>query len=196
MVRMASGSGGKNEQRIMKGKMIKCLIFGALLLAGSAIVVSCGKDDSTPAVASEFTGNQTVYALQAASDYPISGTVTFRERKDASTTIDIALTGVTDNDQHPVHLHLGDLTTANANIAALLMPVTGKDGKSSTKVSQLSDESTVTYADLIALAACVKIHLGSTGAEADVILAAGNIGSSAAKSTPGGRLGIAVCKSK
>ena len=48
------------------------------LFLGIALLTACQKSE----VVSEFTGSQTTYALQAGSSYPISGTVTFQERKD------------------------------------------------------------------------------------------------------------------
>lgn len=70
----------------------------------------------------------------------------------------------------------------------------GKTGKSKTTVTQLADETQVSYADLIKLkAACIKIHLSDSGPSKDVVLVAGNIGANSTNS--GGRFGVAVCKS-
>src|SRR5271154_4839330 len=65
----------------MQGKMKKLLVF----LVGTALCVACQSSDNN--VTSVFTGNQSTYALQQASAYSISGTVTFKERKDGATTI-------------------------------------------------------------------------------------------------------------
>jgi hypothetical protein len=158
---------------------------------GIALFAGCQKSDAV----SEFTGNQSTYALQPGSQYAITGNATFKERKDGTTTIVIALKGITDNDQHPVHLHLGDISTDKALVAAWLTPVAGATGASETTISQLADGTTVSYKDLTKLAACVKVHLASVGQEANIILAAGNVGSSSAKVSSSGRLGVAVCKS-
>ena len=77
-----------------------------------------------------------------------------------------------------------------------MTPVAGKTGKSQTIFTKLSDESSIDYQRLIQLQACVKIHLGDVGADRDVVLAAGNIGSAVTKPIPGGRTGVAVCKSE
>jgi len=166
-------------------------LLGFLLLI--ALFAACQNNE---VVTSDFTGNQSTYALQAGSTYPVNGTIIFKERKDGSTTIAISLAGITDSNEHPVHLHLGDMTTDKAAIAALLAPVAGKTGQSETIIKQLADETKVTYSDLIKLSACVKIHLASVGNEANIILAAGNIGAAGLKANPGGRTGIAVCSSK
>jgi hypothetical protein len=143
---------------------------------------------------SDFTGNETTYALQAGSTYNISGTVTFKEKIGGSTLAVVNLTGTEGNLQHPVHLHLGELSTDGASVAALLNPVLGKTGVSETTITKLADESTITYTQIIALQACVKVHLAAAGSERDIILAAGNIGSSKGAIT--GRMDIGVCKSE
>jgi hypothetical protein len=163
-------------------------IAGMVMLV--ALAIACKPNENT----SEFTGNQTVYALQQASQYVVSGTVTFKEKRDGSALLAIDLTGTSGNSKYPVHLHLGDLTTQGASVAALLNPLDGNLGKSETTITQLADETIVTYASLIKLGACVKIHLAESGAGRDVILAAGNVGASATKSSANGRLGVAVCQ--
>ena len=143
---------------------------------------------------SEFTGNESSYALLAGSTYPISGTATFKEKTDGSTLITISVTGTEGEIQHPVHLHLGNIASPDADVSALLNPVLGKTGTSETVINKLADESAVTYKQLIELAACVKIHLAASGPDKNIILAAGNIGKSADVSE--GRLKIGVCKSE
>ncbi len=143
---------------------------------------------------SEFTGNETTYALQAGSTYNINGTVTFKEKIGGGTLAVINLTGTEGDLQHPVHLHLGEISTLGTNVAALLNPVLGKTGISETVITKLADESTITYNQIIALEACVKVHLAAAGSERDIILAAGNIGSS--KGLTSGRQSIGVCKSE
>jgi hypothetical protein len=163
-------------------------IMGFVMMV--AVIGACVPNEST----SEFTGNQTIYALQQASNYTVSGTVTFKEKRDGSAVVTIDLTGTSGNAKYPVHLHLGDLTTEGASVAALLNPLVGNVGKSETTLTQLADETAVTYASLIRLNACVKIHLSDSGPEKDIVLAAGNVGAASTKSA-NGRLGMAVCQS-
>jgi hypothetical protein len=144
---------------------------------------------------SEFTGNEIVYSLQQGSVYTISGIVTLKERKDGSTQILVDLKGTEGNIQLPVHLHLGDLSQADADVAALLNPVDARTGKSETNLKRLANEEAITYAELTELIACIKIHLAETGPDRDIILAGGNIGAALQFST-GGRYGIGVCKSE
>ncbi len=143
---------------------------------------------------SEFTGNETTYALQAGSTYNISGTVIFKEKVGGSTLAVVNLTGTEGNLQHPVHLHLGEISTPGTDVAALLNPVLGETGISETLITKLADETEITYSQIIALEACVKIHLAAAGPERDIILAGGNIGS--AKGSISGRQDIGICKSE
>lgn len=171
-------------------KGMKTLIYTAL---AGALLWACQEREA--AQPSDFTGNESAYALMAGSDYPVSGTVTFKEKKDGTTQISIALTGTDGNIQMPVHLHLGNTATDAAAVAAFLTPVTSKNGVSETLLTRLGDETPITYEQLITMNACIKIHLGEAGPDKDIIIAAGDIGK-AAESASSGRIGISVCKSE
>ncbi len=86
-----------------------------------------------------------------------------KEKRDGTTQVVVKLTGTSGESKLPVHLHLGDISTPGADVAALLNPVNSKTGTSETILKQLADESEVTYSDLIKLDACVKIHLPDVG---------------------------------
>lgn len=141
-----------------------------------------------------FTGNEVIYNLQAGSTYAISGLLTLKERTDGSTLISIELDGTEGDVQHPVHLHMGDLGEADAAIAALLTPVAAKTGKSETILTQLADESAISYDELVQLSASIKIHLAEAGPGRDVILAGANIGAAIMSNNSNARVGIAVCQ--
>lgn len=151
---------------------------------------------SAPDAESVFTGNETTYDLQSGSAHGVTGTIIFKERRDGKVTASVQLTGTSGTQKHPVHLHLGNLSTPDADIALLLNPVDASTGRSETTFNMLSDESVVTYSALRSLEASVKIHLGEVGDDRNVILAAGNIGASFTKANPTGRTGIATCKSE
>ncbi|NJM24338.1 MAG: hypothetical protein HC859_01220 [Bacteroidia bacterium] len=166
-------------------------ILGLLLLAG--MWAAC-QDAATEK--DEFTGNEVVFALQPGSEYNVSGTITFKERIDHTTVALVTVSGTEGALEHPVHLHLGDITAADADVALLLNPVLGSTGRSETTIATLADETPVSYSDLANLNACIKIHLGASGPERDIILAGGNIGTAAAND-PSGRLGsFGKCKSE
>ena len=162
---------------------------------GVTVLVSLLACQEKEDLKTEFTGNETVYALLQASDYNVSGTVTFRERLDGSALIDVEMSGTEGPVEHPVHLHLGDISTPSADVAALLSPVEGTTGKSITVLTRMADESPVSYKELLALNACIKIHLSATGENRDIILAGGNIGAASLKDASTGRIGFATCKS-
>jgi hypothetical protein len=154
-----------------------------------------GCDTSQEAADTSFTGNEITYTLYQASDYPVSGVVTLKERTDGTTQAELTLTGTEGNVWHPVHLHFGAVED-DGNIALLLSPVLGKTGKSSTHIAELADGTEMTYQDMVGMDASVKIHLSDTGADYFVILAGGDIGAAFEKSkgTVAGRLYINVCK--
>lgn len=168
---------------------------GLSVILGCVLFMSgCQSNDS--ALDSAFTGNQATYDLQSGSIHGVKGTVVFKERKDGAITSLIQLQGTSGSGKHPVHLHIGDLSTPDADIALLLNPVLASTGRSETRITMLADETTLTYSQLADFAASIKIHLGDVGADRSVILAAGNIGLSFTKANPTGRTGIAVCKSE
>lgn len=161
------------------------------VLVVAALASACQENEV--AQQSEFTGNESTYALLSGSTYPISGTVTFKERTDHTTQINVSITGTEGSIKHPVHLHLGTISSPDADVTALLNPVTGSTGTSETILSKLADETSITYDQLVALTACVKIHLSDAGEDKNIILAAGNIG--AADASKAGRERISVCNS-
>jgi hypothetical protein len=166
-------------------------IFPALLLV--IIAVSCHEPDP---VSKEFTGNEMVHALLPGSTYNVSGSVIIKEKTDGYSLIRIELTGTEGDIEHPVHLHVGNIETPDAAILAMLNPVKGKTGISETTFNQLSDETLITYQELIHLDASIKVHLSASGPEKDIVLAAGNIGSNiGGHEHHGGRVDVAVCRS-
>jgi hypothetical protein len=163
-----------------------------LSIVGGLLVLACLEDDR---INKDYTGNETVYSLQQGSAYAVDGTVTFMEKTDGSTVVVVALSGTEGSVEHPVHLHLGNIAEPGADVAALLNPVLGKSGLSETTLNLLSDETEVTYKELIKMNACIKVHLAASGPDRDIILAGGNVGSAAVIDATSGRLGIGVCKS-
>ncbi len=164
------------------------LIFTLCIVA---VLISCQENEVTK---SDFTGKEITYQLLPGSSYAISGTVNVKEKKDGSSLIRIELTGTEGELFHPVHLHLGDITTPDSDVAALLNPVKSSTGISETILTMLADESTISYAQILELNASIKVHLGASGPDKNIILAAGNIGEASARDVAGGRTGVAVCK--
>lgn len=163
------------------------------LLLATVFFMGCGDDSSSNF--DEFTGRETSFDLVQASDFPISGTVTFKEKTDLSLQVTVSLNGTEGNISHPVHLHYGNLSTPDAEIAVLLNDLDAVTGESETTLSVLSDETEFRYDDLLNFEGSVKIHFSATGDGRNIVLAGGNIGIAADKGNPGGRLNITVCKS-
>lgn len=155
-------------------------------LIAMVVLAGCQKNEAV----SEFTGNQASYGLVQASQYAVSGTVTFKERKDGATTVLIQLKGTDGTIQLPVHLHLGDVTSNGAAVAAVLTPAYAKTGASETVISQLADQTKISYKDLLKLSAYINIHASATGPESAVILAAGDIGVNGTKISSSSRIGV------
>src|SRR5688572_26006102 len=133
--------------------------------------LACAQDDLDLQKESILTGREITYALESGSEYNVSGTAVLKERKDLSTEITITLNKSFDgNAQFPVHLHLGDVTTNKADIAASLQPVNAQNGVSETLLTILADESKVTFNDIKQMNACIKVHLSATGPEKDIVL--------------------------
>jgi hypothetical protein len=169
---------------------MKNLILGILV---GTWLISCNETESPN---NEFTGNETVYALEQGSAYNVSGTVIIKEKVDGTAFIEVNLSGTEGGIEHPTHLHMGNISTPGADVAALLNPVTGKTGRSETHLTQLADESAISYSELVNLNACIKVHLASSGPDRDIILAGGNIGMATIPDVSGGRIGFGVCKSE
>lgn len=162
--------------------------FLLILLTG---LISCSSDDEVPSV---YTSNEVIYSLEAGSQFPISGTATVKERTTGDLEFIIQLNGTDGDIEHPVHLHYGDVSTPDAEIAAMLNPVFGETGQSITVFNKLGDETPFSFEYLENFNGHIKVHQDS-GPNKDVILAYGNIGIASSQST-NGRISIAICKSE
>ena len=168
--------------------------FGVLVIFCSLGLWSCDNKSSQDEE-DLYTGREIVYDLLQTSEFPISGNVTFKERTDNAVEVDVMLNGTDGNVFHPVHLHYGDINVPDADIAFLLNDLKGSDGESVTVVKTLSDESTFTFDMLQEFDGSVKVHLGATGTDADIVIAGGNIGINQ-NDLSTGRKKVATCKSE
>lgn len=119
-------------------KVIPMFLFGALLM-------SCDSDDDV--IDDGFHGETKEYAVQAAPGSSIEGTILFTENEDGSTTIDLALEGTVEGESYPSSLRLNS-AAQGGEVALSLEPVDAPTGASTTTVSKLDDETTVSYEDL------------------------------------------------
>lgn len=143
-------------------KVIPMFLFGALLM-------SCDSDDDV--IDDGFHGETKEYAVQAAPGSTLEGTILFTENEDGSTTIDLALDGTVEGESYPASLRLNSAAEAG-EVALSLEPVDAPTGASTTTVSQLDDETTVTYEDLANFDGHLSVQVaGEEGAETLVAFA-------------------------
>ena len=122
-----------------------------------------------------LTGNSTGYELSSAGGSVVSGTVTFFERKNETTLVEISLTGTSGGDSHPAHIHTNDVISGGGIIIGLTS-VDGITGKSLTQVEALDDETPVTYNEMIDINGHVNVHKSSNDLS---VIANGNVGGNA-----------------
>ena len=138
----------------MKKENLVILLVLFIVLAFT--LSSCKKDDPVAA--------QTTYALAVKDELGVSGTATFIETSNTTTTINIVLNG-SPSGTHPAELSIGS-AVENGKAAFVLNPVDGT-GKSSTVVNS-------PYKDLIEYDGSIKVTKSSL--EPTIILAIGDIG--------------------
>lgn len=174
--------------------ILRSVLTSAVLLFFTAASFSSCQNDKTSAE-THFTGKEVTYTLFQGSDLNVHGTVTFKEKVNGFAEVEVHLEGTEGDITHPAHLHLGDMSLHHAHIGAVLTPLDARTGISVTALKTLSDETTVTYKDLLNMEAFVSIHLDAAGAGRDVILAAGNIGKYGERFKHG-KLEVGVCQSE
>lgn len=132
----------------------------AAFVATTFFATSCSDDDVSDPI--NPIGDSKEYILETVSNSGVSGTVTFMRNEDNSTTIEIDLTGTTTGQIYPVHIH-HNAYVVGGDIALTLNPVDGETGESTTIISKLDDESTISYTDLLTFNGYFDVHLGETG---------------------------------
>jgi hypothetical protein len=141
-------------------------------------IFSCGSDSEENNI---YTGETITYSLFSGSEVGSAGQVEFRERTDGAVDVIVTLDFFTGGGKYPVHLHYGDLSNPDAPQATLLSDFDGNTGKSVTTISVLADETPFTFQNVKNFDGSIKMHLANTGADYDVIISAGNIGSNESK---------------
>ena len=137
------------------------------------LMFGCSEKD-TPE--SDYTGRSISYDLYSGNTAGVPGVVEFKERTDKSIDIIITLDDLDGKGMLPAHLHFGDLSEADNPQAALLNSYDVEKGSSITNIKQLADDTTFPFERVENFDGCVKVHLGHSGDDYNVIVAAGNIG--------------------
>lgn len=122
----------------------------------------------------ELTGESQEYALGPVSDPGISGTATFAERVNGYTLVTVALTGTSEGNSHPSHIHHNS-AAEGGGIAVDFNPIDGGTGISRTNLRALNDATPITYTGLLDFNGFVNVHLSAT--ELSTLIAQGDIGS-------------------
>ncbi|HEX8038071.1 MAG TPA: CHRD domain-containing protein [Chryseosolibacter sp.] len=157
--------------------MKKLMMFWMVaLIALFQFAAGCKEDDENPSSARART-----YTLGELSGSGVSGSVTFTKVDAATTRVAIALTGTSEGNTHPAHIHSGNASTGGP-IVLDLNPVDGATGKSETMVTALNNGTAIVYEDLIAFDGHVNVHKSAT--ELGVMIAQGNIGSNVSTPAP------------
>ncbi|MDC6350288.1 hypothetical protein PP178_01895 [Zeaxanthinibacter sp. PT1] len=139
-----------------------------LALIVFAVFSSCQKDDEPVEV---FRSKE--YTLRPVGSSKVSGTVTFTEKKDGTTSVLVALNN-SSTDVHPAFIYYND-EAKGGEVAVTLKSIDCSCQSSTTEVSKLATGIRLTYEDLLRFNGHVKVHLSDTKME--TILVQGNIGS-------------------
>ncbi|MFA0962147.1 hypothetical protein AB9P05_10090 [Roseivirga sp. BDSF3-8] len=150
--------------------------FGLVMV--TLVFAGCSDDDGGPIPTDGITGEGIVYRLNPGEGSNASGTVSFYRLTNGLVRVTIGLENTVPGGEHPAHLHYGSASLDNTLMAAMLNPVDGDTGISTTDVDVLADDSDFTFDDLLAFDGHVKVHLDA-GAGYTTILAVGDIGANA-----------------
>ena len=120
-----------------------------------------------------LTGSSEDYSLFSKSDPGVSGMATFAERVNGETLVTIQLSGTSAGGDHPAHIHANTAAEGGAVVISF-NNVDGESGTSSTNVSQLNDETPITYSELLEFNGYINVHL--SGANIATLIAQGDIG--------------------
>jgi hypothetical protein len=136
----------------MKYHLYKLLItISAFLL----IAAACS-DNSTGTEPGDLTGESVSYELSEVGDSDTNGTVTFAERVDGYTQVNVELSGVPEEEEYPVRIY-SNTVLQGGDLLIELEPV-GESGESVTLVSADAEGNTISYDDMITLNAHIQVH--------------------------------------
>lgn len=139
-----------------------------LLFMGVTLVASCSDDDNNV-----FVAKKKVFALSSVAVPGISGTATFIENQDKSTTVELKLTGTPDGGMHPAHIHF-NTAAESGDIAVTLGTVDGTTGFSTATFKKLDDGTAINFDQILEFDGYINVHLSAT--ELGTIIAQGDIG--------------------
>jgi len=144
---------------------------------------------------SSYTGNQLDFELLKSSDFEFSGNLEVKELVSGALEFNLSLTGPKGDAgiNYPAHLHFGTYDSPEAVIAAMLNPVNGASLKSTTIVSNLSNNTVLDFESFKSFNGHIKVHLAAEGPDYKVILVSGNVGQVASNSSNFDSSKIEIC---
>jgi len=145
----------------------------AIFIALPFMLMSCSSDDDAVDPDDDFEGETKSFELFSVADPSISGTATFMENEDNSTTVEIALDGTPDGGMHPAHIHY-NTAAEGGEIAISFEPIDGSTGMSTTTFSTLNDGTGITYEEAINFDGYINVHLSAE--DLGTLVAQGDIG--------------------
>jgi len=148
----------------------------AIFIALPFVFMSCSSDDDAVDPdngGDDFDGESKSFQLYSVADPEISGTATFMENEDNSTTVEIELDGTPDGGMHPAHIHY-NTAAEGGDIAVSFEPVDGSTGMSTTTFSTLDDGTSITYEEAINFDGYINVHLSAD--DLGTLVAQGDIG--------------------
>lgn len=143
----------------------------ALMLLISINFTSCSSDDDGVVIGP--TGESKTYILSSVADPSISGTATFIENNNNTTTIELDINGTPSDGMHPAHIHF-NTAAEGGDIALTLGTVDGSTGFSSITTNELNNGTMITYDELLDFDGYINVHLSAD--ELGTIVAQGDIG--------------------
>ena len=172
----------------------------ALLLCALFLGIATFSCDNSEGSDSEFTGQEVSFDLipGTVQGNTTSGQMVVRERSNGQVQVEITLNNVLNNASHPVHLHFGSLDD-DGDVALLLNRLLEENGtgRSVTVLSNLDDNTSITYASFLNFDGSIKIHFEDSGPLENAILGSTNIGINAPENQAylDGLKSITVCNS-
>lgn len=143
----------------------------ALMLLSVIALISCSDDDNVDDL--PFVGDEETFDLNEVGDSGVSGTATFTENEDGSTTVVLELTGTSDGDMHPAHIHMNS-AAEGGDIVIDLDAVDGATGMSTTEISETNGGTAIMFEDLVAYDGYINVH--KSAEDLTTLMAQGDIG--------------------
>lgn len=144
----------RKKYRIVITKIFSIIKISSLTIL-TVFSTQCSKMEEIPPVP---TGQTKSYTIRNTDLSDITGTVTFIENDNNTTTIDLKLINTISNVDNVIYLRRG---TANigGGLAAILNPLNGSTGISNTTIATLNDGQKITYGQLIDFEGYIDIGL-------------------------------------